>query len=190
MQFQGKIVMHHILRFYSTHQELALRLYMFVAKFTMLPVIGNSMKILMNWYALTQHRACILTSEEAKMVINAATSIAIGDCKCRKVFNNCDGPIRTDIVIGIGYDIFIEVRKDEYVNISKEDARKTIDECNKMGLVQSFIKCKGEVYAICNCCPCCCVPFRLSKDYGIKDCWSRDKNIVNDFLNRLKDNKV
>lgn len=182
--------MHHMLRFYSIHQELVIKLYIFMAKFTMLPFIGKYISVFMNWYALTQHRAWILTLKEAKTVINASTSIAIGDCKCRKVFKNCDNPVRTDIVIGIGHDIFLEVRKDEYVDISKDKAKKIIDECHKRGLVHSLIKCKGEVYVICNCCPCCCVPLRLSKDYGCKYSWSRDQNIVNDFLITMKDNNV
>ncbi len=113
----------------------------------MLPVIGGPVKVLMQWYALSQHKAWILTSEEAKNVVNAATSIAVGDCKCRKIFKNCDDPIRTDIVIGIGYDVFTEVRKDEFIEISKEEAKKIIDECKRSGLVQSLVKCKNEAYA-------------------------------------------
>ena len=182
--------MHHVLRFYTAHQELLLKLYIFAAKLSKLPVIGKFVKILMNWYAFTQHGAFIITPEEAKMVINAATNLAIGDCKCRKIFNNCDDPIRTDIVLGIGHDVFTGTRKDEYVNIDKAEAEKIIDECSERGLVHSLIKCKGEVYAICNCCPCCCVPLRLNKYYGIKHCWSRDKNAVNSFLITLEDQEV
>ncbi len=178
--------MHHVLRFYSAHQELILRLYMFAAKFTMLPVIGKPAKSLMQWYALTQHKAWILTSEEATKIINTATSIAVGDCKCRKIFDNCDNPIRTDIVIGIGYDVFTDVRNDEFIEISKEEAKKIIDECKGSGLIHSLVKCRNEAYAICNCCSCCCVPFRLSKVYGIRDSLSRDKKVVDDLIIKLQ----
>ena len=178
--------MHHVLRFYCAHQELVLRLYMFAAKFSKLPLIGKYVKILMNWYALTRHMAWILTFEEAKRIINKSTSIAVGDCKCRKVFNNCDGPIKTDLVIGIGYDVFTDIRKDEFVKISKEEARNIIDECSKKGLIQTLIKCRGEVYAICNCCMCCCVPLRLNKVYGIKSSWIRDKNAMRDFIDTFE----
>ncbi|NJD54533.1 MAG: ferredoxin-like protein [Candidatus Methanoperedens sp.] len=182
--------MHHALRFYSAHQELVLRFYMLAAKFTMLPVIGNSVKSLMQWYALSQHRALILTSEEAKKVINAATNVAIGDCKCRKVFKNCHGPIRTEIVIGIGYDIFTDVRKDEFIEISKEEAQKIIDECKRSGLIQSLVQCRKEAYVICNCCTCCCVPLRFSKVYGIGESLSRDKSAVSDFIVKLQHESV
>lgn len=178
--------MHHVLRFYGIHQELILRLYMFAAKFSMVPVIGKPARSLMQWYALSQHKAWILTSEEAKKIINAATSIAVGDCKCRKIFKNCDGPIRTDIVIGIGYDVFTDVRKDEFIEISKEEAKRIIAECKKSGLIHSLVKCRKEAYAICNCCPCCCIPLRLSKVYGIRNSLSRDRNVVDDLVIKLQ----
>lgn len=182
--------MHHALRFYGVHPELFLRFYMLAAKFSMLPVIGNTVKSLMRYYAVTQHKAWILTPEEAKNVINASTSIAVGDCKCRKLFGNCDGPIRTDIVIGIGYDVFTQVRKDEYSQISKEDGQKIIDECKSSGLIQCLVKCRNEGYVICNCCTCCCVPLRLNKVYGIGESFSRDKNVVSDFIAELQHNSA
>ena len=176
--------MHHALRFYSAHSEIVIRMYMFGAKFTRLPVVGRLVKVLMNWYAVTQHAAWFLTPEEAKKVIDAATSIALGDCTCRKVFKNCSNPIRTDIVIGIGYNVFTEVRTDEYEEITKEEAKKIIDDCSKRRLVQSLMKCRDDVYAICNCCPCCCVPLRLRRDYGIKNVWSKDKSVLDNFTLR------
>ncbi len=182
--------MHHVLRFYSSHQELILRLYIFAAKFTMLPVIGKPVKILMQWYALSQHKVWILTSEEAKNILNAATSIAVGDCKCRKISNNCDGPIRTDIVIGIGYDVFTDVRKDEFIEISKEEAKNIIDKCKRSGLIQNLVKCRNEAYAICNCCTCCCIPLRFSKVYGIRNSVSRDKSVVNDLIIKLQQGPI
>jgi hypothetical protein len=177
--------MHHALRFYGAHSENVLRLYMLGAKFTRLPVIGRLVKALINWYARTQHAASILTAEEAKRIIDVSTSIALGDCTCRKVFKNCDNTIKTDIVIGVGYDVFRDVRTEEYEKISKEEAKKIIDECRSAGLVQSLLKCKGEVYAICNCCPCCCVPLRLKRDYGIKAVWSRDRRVVDTILSTV-----
>jgi hypothetical protein len=173
--------MHHVLRFYSANSELVIRFYIFAAKFTGLPVVGMLVKALMNWYAVTQHAAWILMPEEAKKVIDVATTIALGDCKCRKIFKNCSSPLMTDMVIGVGYDVFTDIRKEEYMDISKDDAKKIIDECSKRRLVQSLVKCRGEVYAICNCCPCCCVPLRLRRDYGIKNVWSRDRSVVDNF---------
>ncbi len=102
--------MHHALRFYSSKQEFVVRFYMFGAKLTKIPVVGRFVKAFINWFATTQHYAYILTPDEAKMILDAVDKIAVGDCKCRKVFRNCDNPIRTDIVIGVGYDIFTERR--------------------------------------------------------------------------------
>lgn len=140
--------MHHALRFYSANQEFVVRFYMFGAKFTKFPLVGRYFTALLNRYALTQHAAFILTYDEVRKVIASATSIAVGDCKCRKVFHNCSSPIRVDIVFGVGFDVFSEVRKN----------------------------------AICNCCPCCCVPLRLRKDYGIKGALVRDASLLDNAL--------
>ena len=161
--------MHHALRFYSANQELVIRFHMFGGSLTRLPLVGGIIKSLLDRYAVTQHAAWSLTPGEAKKVIAAATSIAVGDCKCRKVFKNCDRPVRTDIVFGVGFDVFTDVRKDEYESISKEEAFRIIDECKEKGLIQMLLRCRNDMYALCNCCTCCCVPLRLKKDYGIKN---------------------
>ncbi len=41
---------------YSSHEPI-LGLYMFAAKFTLLPVIGGSIEVLMRWYVLSLHKA-------------------------------------------------------------------------------------------------------------------------------------
>ena len=178
--------MHHFLKFYGFHQEFIIRLYIFGAKFTKLPIIGRIVKALLNWSAVSQHSALVLTGEEAKQVIDRAQNLAVGDCKCRKVFGNCDNPIRTDLVIGVGYDIFTEFRSDEFTQISKDEAKDIIDECSARKLVQCIIQCRGKYYSICNCCTCCCVPLRLNMVYGVNKAWVRDKGAVNDLLDELK----
>lgn len=174
--------MHHALRLYSINPGLVIRFYMFGAKFTNLPIIGALIRTLINRYALTQHAAYILTPQEAKRVIGAASSIAVGVCRCRKVFKNCEHPIKTDIVFGVGFDVFTDTRKDEFTKISKEEAWNIIDECSRLGLIQTLLRCRDEAYSICNCCTCCCVPLRLRRDFGVRDALSRDKNIVKSLL--------
>ena len=129
--------MHHALRFYSANQELVISLYMFGGRFTRLPLVGGIIKSLLDSYAMTQHAAWSLTPAEAKKIIAASSSIAVGDCKCRTVFMNCDRPVRTDIVFGVGFDVFTKVRKDGYEMISKDEACRIIDECSGKGLIQT-----------------------------------------------------
>ena len=178
--------MHHFLKFYGIHREFVVRFYIFGAKFTKLPIVGRIVRALINWFAVSQHSALVLTGEEAKQVIDRAQNIAVGDCTCRKVFGNCDNPIRTDLVVGAGYDFFTEFRSDEFSQISKDEAKDIIDECSARNLVQCIIECRGKYYAICNCCTCCCVPLRLNRVYGINKVWVRDKSAVNDLLDELK----
>ena len=54
-------------RFHPWHFNDAFRSKNTSAKFTRLPVVGRLVKVLMNWYTITQHAAWILTPEEAKM---------------------------------------------------------------------------------------------------------------------------
>jgi hypothetical protein len=48
-----------------------------------------------------------------------------------------------------------------------------------------MMQCRGHYYAICNCCRCCCVPYRLKQDYGVDYAIIRDKNIVMSFAHQI-----
>jgi len=168
---------HHVLRFYSMNQGLILRLYMLGARLTRVPLFGRLVRRFMEWYAM-HHNAWVLTRDEAKKVIDASTSIAVGRCRCREVFRNCHNPLETDIVIGVGSEAFMATRPDEYRAITKEEAKQIIDACAEKGLIQTIVKCRGDFYAICNCCRCCCVPLRLRRDYKIKNIWGRGKDVL------------
>lgn len=172
--------MHHVLKFYSLNQEFILRFYMLGAKLTRIPLLGKLVRLFMEWYA-SQHNVWVLTRDEAKKVIDASTSIAVGRCRCREVFGNCDNPLETDIVIGVGSEAFRAARPDEYRVIGKEEAKEIIDACAEKGLIHTIVKCRGDFYAICNCCKCCCVPLRLRRDYGVRSVWGRDKKILDMF---------
>jgi hypothetical protein len=81
-------------------------------------------------------------------------------------------------MVGLGRNVFIAERPHEYQEITSEEAKGILKECHLNGLIHTVIKCRGDFYAICNCCSCCCVPFRLSKQYGIGNALIRKDNIV------------
>ena len=76
----------------------------------------------------------------------------------------------------------IEKAKNEGRNILTEiEAKEVLKDCHQRGLVHTIIKCRHDFYAICNCCSCCCVPLRLSKQYGIGNAIYRHRDIVQEF---------
>jgi hypothetical protein len=170
--------MHHTFRFYGSHQHGVLKAYMMLARLTRVPIIGRLVRFIGNSYGKRFHHGYVLSVQEAEQIIDAAESVAIGTCACRHVFHNCDAPETSEIVVGIGAEIFPEVRSGEFKLASKEDAKKILHECHQLKFIHTIQKCLNDFYAICNCCPCCCVPLILRRDYGIGSALVREKDIV------------
>ena len=173
--------MHHTLKFYGKNRKLTLRLYMFFAGWTRIPLLGRLIRRLINAYADNMHRAFLLTPEEAQDLVEIAGGIASGPCDCRKVFNNCDNPGNNEILLGPTQHILTEAMPEDSREISREEASQILQDSHERGLIHTIIKCRGDFYAICNCCSCCCVPLRLSKQYGIGKVLVRHKDIVGEF---------
>jgi len=135
-------------------------------------------------YAKRASSAYLLTPDEANQIVDYAEGLALGPCTCREVFRNCDNPINVEIMVGLSRNIFIEERPHDYREITKEEAKDILRQCHQRGLIHTIVKCKQDFYAICNCCPCCCVPMRLKKEYGIGNALVRSDSIVREFKAR------
>lgn len=173
--------MHHTLRFYSRNRESALRLYIFLAKWTRIPLIGWFVRLVGNTWGRNLEGAYALTTAEAEGVIDAASDLALGPCTCRQVFGNCDHPLQAEIMLGTSGNVFISERQEDYRPITKDEAKEIIRQSHERGLLHSIIKCRDDFYAICNCCTCCCVPLRLKQQYGIGRALARHPDIVGHF---------
>ncbi|UCE97611.1 MAG: ferredoxin-like protein [Dehalococcoidia bacterium] len=178
--------MHHSLPIYSRYRELFLRYYIFQAKWTKIPLIGNIVRWVANLYGSNMSRAYLLTLDEAKEIIDSASGLALGPCTCREVFKNCDNPINAEIMIGLNRNIFVQEREHDYREISKEEAKSILGQCHQNSLLHTIVKYRNKFYAICNCCACCCVPLRLNKKYGIGSALIRDGNIVETVKKQLE----
>ncbi len=176
--------MHHSLRIYSRYRELFLRYYMFQAKWTKLPLVGRLVRKVANLYGSKASGAYLLTLPEAIKIVDSSNGLALGPCSCRKVFKNCQNPTNAEIVLSLGRNIFVEEEPHDYQEITKEQAKEVLRQCHQRGLIHTITKCRQDFYAICNCCPCCCVPLRLNKQYGIGNALVRDSNIVEQFKMR------
>ena len=176
--------MHHTLRLYSQHRESALKFYMFWAGWTKLPLIGRLVGWVANIWGRNLEGAYLLTTAEAEEIVDLAEGLALRPCTCRTVFRNCDNPINSEIMLGLNGNVFIEERPQDYRVITREEAKGILRHCHQRGLIHTIIKCQRDYYAICNCCSCCCVPLRLSKQYGIGNALTRKQDIVQKFRER------
>jgi hypothetical protein len=173
--------MHHTLKFYSGHRPGILRFYMFCARLSRIPLVGRLVRKVANAYGRNMHRAYLLTPVEADELVAMAEGVALGLCDCRKVFHNCDNPVNAEVLLGPTRHIFLEAMPRDSREITKDEAREILRDCHKRGLIHTIIKCRGDFYAICNCCSCCCVPLRISKQYGIGNALVRHKDILREF---------
>lgn len=173
--------MHHTLKFYSGHRPGILRFYMFGAKCTRIPLAGRLVRWIANNYGRNMHRAYLLTPAEAEELIGIAEGVAVTRCDCRRVFRNCDHPLDVEILLGPSRHVFLEEMPHDAHEITREEARNILQDCHRRGLIHTIAKCRGDFYAICNCCNCCCLPLRLSKQYGIGNALVRHKDIVQEF---------
>ena len=174
--------MHHSLRFYGLFQNRFVRVYIWLAKLTAIPLIGHLVRWTANIYGQQRHHGYYLTYKEAEQILDHAKSIALGPCSCRHVFHNCDAPVMAELAISTGADILPEVRPDDFHYISIEEAKDVLRQCQQYGLIPTLLKCEGDFYAICNCCNCCCVPLRLNRNYNIKSALIKDKTIIEELL--------
>lgn len=170
--------MHHSLRLYTRFQQPFLKMYIFLARWTGIPLIGRLVRMVANNYGSRVSGGFLLTTEEAGLIVDKAEGLALGPCACRKAFKNCDGPVKAEIMIGINRNIFMEAHPGEFEEITRQEARDILKQSHEKGLIHTIVKCGQEFYAICNCCTCCCVPLRLNKRYGIGSALLRRDDIV------------
>jgi hypothetical protein len=173
--------MHHTLKLYGGNRKNTLRVYMFFARWTRIPLAGRMVRRVANAYGRNMHRAYLLTPAEAEELVAAAEGVALTVCDCRKLYHRCDNPLDTEILLGPTRHVMREAMPEGAREIDREEALEVLRENHRRGLIFTILKCHGDFYAICSCCTCCCVPLRLSRQYGIGDVLTRHSDIVGEF---------
>ena len=173
--------MHHTLKFYNANRPGFLRIYMFFAPLTRVPVLGRLVRKIANAYGRNQHRAYLLTPAEADELVKIAAGMARSACTCRSVYHKCSHPADNEILLAPSRHVLLETMSRDAREITREQAAEILKDSQRRGLVLTVLKCHGDFYAICSCCSCCCVPLRLSKQYGIGEVLVRHKDIVKEF---------
>ncbi|UCE10550.1 MAG: hypothetical protein JSW61_01090 [Candidatus Thorarchaeota archaeon] len=102
--------------------------------------------------------------EIAEEMIENSKSWGVRDCICKThmdlLGNPCD--------YGLSKCIQLHPRKERVFDdshitesITKEEALKILKETEEAGLIHSSMNTQNDHLYICNCCTCCCLPFRL-----------------------------
>ncbi|MEM0053424.1 MAG: 4Fe-4S binding protein [Nitrososphaeria archaeon] len=91
------------------------------------------------------------------------THIAIGPCVCKKSIGVKEEPYVTDMVIMYGAEAYKAADPEEYVYITKEEAKRLLKEFYDHNLIHEVFACfkaKKWAFVICNCDARYCMPTR------------------------------
>lgn len=101
-----------------------------------------------------EDKSDILPYELAARMVGDADKLAVTDCTCRLSHKNCDRPLEVCLQLNRGAEYAI--KRGSGREITKEEARKILDESEEAGLVHVADNRAGLGNVLCNCCPCCC----------------------------------
>jgi len=155
-------------RFFDNIYE-SLSFYDFLGRLSDTPVVGRPLKPFLELYAKRFHAASLpLPLPEIIDVICQAKVIAVDDCVCRTMWNNCDAPKRTCFKVNTSAEAYAEGHENSLV--TKEEAIEILKDAAQNGLVTQLESCMPPYnYSICCRCRCCCVATRLRYDHGIEN---------------------
>ncbi len=115
-----------------------------------------------------KHESEILDYERASKVIETATCITVGTCYCRHKMEHkglaCNKP--QDVCLTFNNAAESLSKHGVAKKISKKEAKKVLDKCVDLGLVQIGDNVQNKVAWICNCCGCCCEAILAYKRLG------------------------
>ena len=113
-------------------------------------------------------RAVVLDYERASHLIETATCITLGTCYCRHKMQHmgkaCDNP--QDVCLTLNGVAESLSKHGIARQIDRAEARKVLDQCIRLGLVQLGDNVQDGVNFICNCCSCCCEPLLAYRRLG------------------------
>jgi ferredoxin len=96
----------------------------------------------------------------------AARTIAVTTCVCRKLMKRCDGPLEVCLQLDRGAEYAIKRRTGRKVNL--EEAVAILKQAEAAGLVHMTENTPGRSNVICNCCNCCCEMLRFATNSKTK----------------------
>lgn len=102
--------------------------------------------------------------EDVREIVRSSERIAVADCMCRvhqgHLGKSCDKPLEVCFAFGVQAHYYVEKGLGRWID--KEEALRTVDECDEAGLVPQPFNAQ-EPSGMCNCCGDCCDILRSIK---------------------------
>lgn len=122
------------------------------------------------------HNEWVLLLAEVEEMIDSARRIMVAPCNCKMLADNCH--FSREICIFFDNEITDRTPGRE---LPREEALALVRRLDKEGLMHTGgpydWKEKGPA-VVCNCCTCCCHPFRAALELGTKGKWPRSRYVA------------
>lgn len=105
----------------------------------------------------------VLPEEDLPAIIASARRIAVVKCACRFVMRKCDKPVEVCLVFDRSAEFAVE--RGVGRGISRAEAQEISWKCAAEGMIPSNLN-SAKVFALCFCCPDCCILLQPMLDYG------------------------
>lgn len=123
------------------------------------------------------HNEWVLLASEVEEMIDAATAIRLLPCDCKMLGDNCTHSREICLVL----DRRLISDRTGGRNLGRHEAKQLISSLETEGLMHTggppnWRETGPSV--VCNCCGCCCYPFRASRLLGAKGKWPRSRYVA------------
>ncbi len=110
----------------------------------------------------------VMPSEQVLHFLRNARTFALTNCMCRTSGRHCDSPRETCFFINDAADKMVEQGRARYASL--DEAIDCVKQANQSGLVpMTLFDPLQDVYAVCQCCPCCCHDLQFLMQKGRKE---------------------
>ena len=122
------------------------------------------------------HGEAILLLREAEQLVDNAPVIRVVPCNCKMLADHCDHS--REICLALDPEHIDERTGGR--ELSKDEAKQLLRRLDWEGLIHTAPynwQETGRGY-LCNCCTCCCYPFRAAKQLGTKGRWPKSRYLA------------
>ena len=110
----------------------------------------------------------VLPAEQVLEIFRNARSIALTACECRSYYQRCDNPLDVCFLLDDEADKYVALGEARLISI--EEAVEVMRVADERGLIHlSLYQPDHQLYALCNCCSCCCHDLQIVRLYNRKD---------------------
>ena len=119
----------------------------------------------------------VLPAVQALDVLEKADSLALQPCECRTHYQRCDNPLDVCFLLNEVAEKYVAKGKARHVSL--EEAKDALALANESGLVHLALYMPDhQVFALCNCCSCCCHDLQILKHFERRDLVVRSEYIA------------